>query len=145
LLVLAAAVALFLARTRLGRVTYASGGNEEAARLAGLPVRPAKVLLYTLCGAVAGTAGVMSAYQYGTFDPQAGMGYELGAIAACVLGGVSLTGGVGGVAGPLLGSLLFAALRKGLNQTGVGGEWSELAAGLVIVLAVAIDRWRRGR
>jgi ribose transport system permease protein len=145
LLVLAAALAIFLARTRAGRVTYATGGNEEAARLAGLRVRATKVFLYSLCGAIAGTAGVMSAYQYGTFDPQAGMGYELGAIAACVLGGVSLTGGAGGVAGPLLGALLFAALRKGLNQTGVGGEWSELAAGSVIVVAVVIDRLRRGK
>ena len=145
LLVLAAAMVLLLTRTRMGRAAYATGGNEEAARLAGLPVRATKILLYSLCGAIAGTAGVMSAYQYGTFDPQAGMGYELGAIAACVLGGVSLTGGVGGVAGPLLGALLFAALRKGLNQTGVGGEWSELAAGSVIVAAVVIDRWRRGR
>jgi ribose transport system permease protein len=134
-----------LHRTPLGRRAYAVGGNEEAARLAGVPVRWTKISLYTLCGALAGTAGVMSAYQYGTFDPQAGVGYELGAVAACVLGGVSLTGGAGGVLGPALGALLFAGLRKGLNQTGVGGEWNELALGGVIVAAVLIDRLRRQR
>lgn len=145
LLALAIIVWFFLTKTRAGRNAYAIGGNEEAARLAGVPVRATKLLLYTLCGAIAGTAGVMSAYQYGTFDPQAGSGYELGAVAACVLGGVSLSGGTGGAAGPLLGALLFAALRKGLNQTGVGGEWNELAAGAVIVVAVTIDRLRRIR
>jgi ribose/xylose/arabinose/galactoside ABC-type transport system permease subunit len=142
LVVVATILGLFLARSRRGRIAYAIGGNEEASRLAGLPIVSTKLLLYTLAGALAGSAGVLSAYQYGTFDPQAGMGYELGAVAACVLGGVSLTGGTGGVLGPLLGALLFAALRKGLNQTGVGGEWSELAVGLVIVAALGIDRLR---
>lgn len=145
LLITAAAMAFLLRRMRAGRIAFAVGGNPEAARLAGLPVRGITIFLYSLCGAVSGLAGVMSAYQYGTFDPQAGVGYELGAVASCVLGGVSLTGGVGGVAGPLLGSLLFAALRKGLNQAGVGAEWSELAGGGVIVAAVCIDRARAPR
>lgn len=145
MILIAAAIVIFifLSKLKFGRAAYAVGGNEEAARLAGVSINITKLLLYIICGAVAGTAGVMSAYQYGTFDPQAGSGYELGAVAACVLGGVSLSGGTGGVAGPLLGALLFATLRKGLNQTGVGGEWGELAAGGVIVVAVAIDRMRR--
>lgn len=144
LIIFSIAIWLFLTKTTRGRAAFAIGGNEEAARLAGVSVKSTRFLLYMLCGAIAGTAGVMSAYQYGTFDPQAGSGYELGAVAACVLGGVSLAGGTGGVAGPLLGALLFASLRKGLNQSGVGGEWNELAAGAVIVVAVVIDR-ARGR
>lgn len=143
-LVCALGVAFLLHWTRLGRAAFAIGGNEEAARLSGIRVASVKVRWYAIAGAIAGLAGVSSAYQYGTFDPQTGMGYELGAVAACVLGGVSLTGGVGGVAGPALGALLFAGLRKGLNQTGVGGEWNELALGGVIVVAILIDRARRG-
>ena len=143
----AAALALcswFVLRfTRLGEYTYAIGGNEEATRLSGVPVDRYKVGVYTLCGAFAATAGLVLTARLRTAEPNAATGYELDAIAATVMGGTSLFGGEGGVVGTIIGALIIATLRNGLNLLNVQAYYQQLAIGLVIILAVALDRFRQ--
>lgn len=129
--------------TRLGEYTYAIGGNEEATRLAGVPVDRYKVAVYTLCGALAATAGIVLTARLRTAEPNAATGYELDAIAATVMGGTSLFGGEGSVVGTVIGALIIATLRNGLNLLNVQAYYQQLAIGLVIILAVALDRFRQ--
>ena len=149
LVVLAVAVivvsGLVLQRTVFGRDVYAVGGNPEAARLAG--IREALVLIgvYAISGTCAGLAGVMSAGRLYSANGQLGSGYELDAIAAVVLGGTSFAGGVGTILGTLCGALIIAVLNNGLTLMNVSFFWQLVAKGGLIVLAVAIDRVRRGR
>jgi ribose/xylose/arabinose/galactoside ABC-type transport system permease subunit len=131
---------IFLARTRLGRHVYAVGGNEKAARAAGISITGIKTLVYTLCGAFAGLAGVVLAARITTGQPNAGIGYELDAIAAVVIGGTSLSGGVGGIGGTLLGALLMGVINNGLDLVGVTSYCQQIVKGLIIVGAVLIDR-----
>ncbi len=142
-LILAAVAALswlFLARTRHGRYIYAVGGNENAARASGLPVGGIKVLAYTVCGGLAGLAGVILASRITTGQPNAGVAFELDAIAAAVIGGTSLSGGVGGVAGTLLGALLMGVINNGLDLLNVSSYYQQIVKGLIIVGAVWLDR-----
>ncbi|HYO31063.1 MAG TPA: ABC transporter permease [Thermomicrobiales bacterium] len=137
-------VAWFLLRfTRLGEYTYAIGGNEEATRLAGVPVTRYKVAVYTLCSTLAAVAGIVLTARLRTAEPNAASGYELDAIAATVMGGTSLFGGEGGVVGTIIGALIIATLRNGLNLLNVQAYYQQLAIGLVIILAVALDRFRQ--
>ena len=129
--------------TRLGEYTYAIGGNEEATRLSGVAVGRYKVAIYTLCGAFAAMAGITLTARLRSVEPNAATGYELDAIAATVMGGTSLFGGEGGVVGTIVGALIIATLRNGLNLLNVQAYWQQLAIGLVIILAVALDRFRR--
>jgi len=144
-----AAVALaawwFLRNMRLGRHIYAVGGNENAARAAGIDVRGVKLFAYTACGALAGLAGVVLASRITTGQPNAGIAYELDAIAAVVIGGTSLSGGVGGVGGSVLGALLMGVIVSGLDQLNVSSYYQQIVKGFIIVGAVWLDRWRRGR
>lgn len=137
--------ALVLQRTVFGRDVYAIGGNPEAARLAGVP--EARVLLgvYAISGLLAALGGVMSASRLYSANGQLGTGYELDAIAAVILGGTSFAGGVGSVLGTLYGALIIAILNNGLTLLGVSYFWQLVAKGLVIVIAVGIDRLRRQR
>ena len=141
--VLAAVSALVLRFTRLGEYTYAIGGNEEAARLSGVPVNRYKVAIYILCGAFAATAGIVLTARLRVAEPNAATGYELDAIAATVMGGTSLFGGEGTVIGTVIGALIIATLRNGLNLLNVQAYYQQLAIGLVIILAVALDRFRQ--
>jgi ribose transport system permease protein len=141
--VLAVVSALVLRFTRFGEYTYAIGGNEEAARFSGVPVNRYKVAVYTLCGALAATAGVVLTARLRTAEPNAATGYELDAIAATVMGGTSLFGGEGTVVGTVIGALIIATLRNGLNLMNVQAFYQQLAIGLVIILAVALDRFRQ--
>jgi ribose/xylose/arabinose/galactoside ABC-type transport system permease subunit len=134
---------VFLAQTRLGRYVYAVGGNEQAARAAGLNVAGIKVLAYTVCGALAGVAGVVLAARITTGQPNAGVAYELDAIAAAVIGGTSLSGGVGGVGGTLLGALLMGVINNGLDLLNVSSYYQQIVKGLIIVGAVWMDRRQR--
>jgi ribose/xylose/arabinose/galactoside ABC-type transport system permease subunit len=133
---------LVLRFTRLGEYTYAIGGNEEATRLAGVPVDRYKGAVYVLSGAFAATAGIVLTARLRTAEPNAASGYELDAIAATVMGGTSLFGGEGGVVGTVIGALIIATLRNGLNLLNVQAYYQQLAIGLVIILAVALDRFR---
>jgi ribose/xylose/arabinose/galactoside ABC-type transport system permease subunit len=141
--ILAVVSAFVLRFTRLGEYTYAIGGNEEAARLSGVPVNRYKIAIYTLCGAFAATAGIVLTARLRVAEPNAATGYELDAIAATVMGGTSLFGGEGTVVGTVIGALIIATLRNGLNLLNVQAYYQQLAIGLVIILAVALDRFRQ--
>lgn len=143
-MVLAGLVCWFiLSRTVLGRSMYAIGGNEEAARLSGLPVKRITVIIYALSGLFAGLAGMVLAGRLSSAGPQAGTGYELDAIAAVVIGGASLSGGSGRATGTLVGAILLAVIRNGLNILNVSSFWQQVVIGLVIALAVGFDVLRR--
>ncbi len=131
---------LYLRHMRHGRYVYAVGGNEEAARACGIRVGGVKVAAYALCGALAGLAGVILAARITTGQPNAGMAYELDAIAAAVIGGTSLSGGVGGVGGTLLGVLLLGVIDNGLDLLEVSSYYKQIVKGAIIVGAVLIDR-----
>jgi inositol transport system permease protein len=131
---------LFLGNFKPGRYIYAVGGNEHAARASGVRVNAVKMFAYTLCGALAGLAGVVLAARITTGQPNAGLGYELDAIAAVVIGGTSLSGGVGGVGGTVLGALLMGIINNGLDLLNVSSYYQQIVKGLIIVGAVWLDR-----
>ena len=136
----AAAAWFFLNRFRLGRHIYAVGGNEHAARAAGVSVERVKLFAYGLCGLLTGLAGVVLAARITTGQPNAGQAYELDAIAAVVIGGTSLAGGVGTIAGTLLGVLLIGVINNGLDLMGVSSYYQAVIKGVIIVGAVWLDR-----
>ena len=138
--VVAAVSAVFLRNTRAGRHLYATGGNETAAYASGINVHAAKTLAYSVCGALAGLAGIVQAARSTTGQPNAGMMYELDAIASVVIGGTSLAGGVGGVGGTILGALLMGVISSGLDMLNVPSYYQQVVKGLIIVGAVMLDR-----
>ena len=131
---------LFLTNTRLGRYVYAVGGNENAARAAGISVARVKLFAYTTCGAMAGLAGVVLAARITAGQPNAGVAYELDAIAAVVIGGTSLSGGVGGIGGTILGALLMGVINNGLDLLNVSSYYQQIVKGGIIIGAVWLDR-----
>ncbi|MEV5842833.1 substrate-binding domain-containing protein [Streptomyces sp. NPDC048179] len=135
--------AFVLGRTYIGRSMYAIGGNEEAARLSGLRVSKQKLAIYALSGLFAAVAGIVLAARLSSAQPQAANGYELDAIAAVVIGGASLAGGTGKASGTLIGALILAVLRNGLNLLNVSAFWQQVVIGVVIALAVLLDTVRR--
>ncbi|MBM7090634.1 substrate-binding domain-containing protein [Streptomyces sp. NPDC012461] len=135
--------AFILGRTYIGRSMYAIGGNEEAARLSGLRVKKQKLAIYALSGLFAAAAGIVLASRLASAQPQAAQGYELDAIAAVVIGGASLAGGTGKASGTLIGALILAVLRNGLNLLSVSAFWQQVVIGVVIALAVLLDTLRR--
>lgn len=139
LLVWAMVFHLFMTRTRWGREIYAIGGNEESARLSGVPVVRLKYLVYVLGGLMAGLAGVIFTAYYGTGQSTAAMGWELDAIASVVIGGGSLSGGRGSIWGTCIGALIFQVLRSGLAMVGAS-DYNQLIIGAVVVAVVAFDQ-----
>lgn len=131
-----------LTRTVFGRHLVAIGTNEKAARMAGIDSRNYKLAVLALSGALAGIAGIFNAAYLGSADPNAGIGLELSAIAAAVIGGTSLMGGRGSVIGGFAGVLIIAVLQSGLAQLGATEPTKRIITGAVIVIAVLIDRWR---
>ncbi|MBL9193724.1 MAG: ribose ABC transporter permease [Opitutaceae bacterium] len=131
-----------LRKTVLGLHIYAVGGNPEAARLTGINVGRTLVVVYALSGLFSALGGVMSASRLYSANGQLGTGYELDAIAAVILGGTSFSGGMGGITGTLYGALVIAVLNNGLTLMNVSYFWQLVVKGLVIVLAVAMDRLR---
>ncbi len=136
---------VFLCYTRTGRHVYYVGANEEAARLSGLRVTAIKWLVFTLCGLMAGLAGIVQASRIATGQPSAGAGDELRVIAAVIIGGASFSGGVGTVLGALLGAAIMGVLRQGLILLGVEANWQQFVEGAVIIGAVAVDLLRKRR
>ena len=128
-----------LTRTKLGRYSYAIGGNEEAARLSGVNVRLYKTAVYGLSGLLSAVAAVILTARLNSAQPIAGIMYELDAIAATVIGGTSLMGGEGTILGTLIGALIMGVLRNGLNLLGVSSFIQQIVIGSVIILAVLID------
>lgn len=139
---LALGTSVVLNKLRLGRHLYAVGGNAEAARAAGINVTAVRMFAYTACGALAGVAGVVLAARITTGQPNAGVGYELDAIAAVVIGGTSLSGGVGRVGGTILGALLVGVINNGLDLMNVSSYYQAIVKGVIIVGAVWLDRNR---
>jgi ribose transport system permease protein len=127
-------------QTTLGRYIYAVGGNERAARLAGLRVDRVKVQVYTLGGGLAAVAGLILTARLDAADPKAGVGYELDSIAAVVIGGTSLSGGRGSILGTVLGCLIIGILNNGLVLLEVSPFWQQVIKGCVILAAVAVDK-----
>jgi len=141
--IMLALTALFVVvtkRTRFGRHLYAVGGNERAARLTGLNVGRIKLAVYTLAGALAGVAGLIVTARLDSAQPNAGLGYELDSIAAVVIGGTSLSGGRGSVTGTVLGCLIIGVLNNGLFLLNVSPFWQQVIKGVVILIAVALDK-----
>ncbi len=130
---------VLLNRTRFGRYVYAIGGNEEAARLSGVSVGFHKTAVYILSGITAAMGAVLLTARLNSAQPIAGMMYELDAIAAVVIGGTSLTGGLGTLGGTLVGALTMGVLRNGLNLLGISSFLQQIVIGLVIIAAVLMD------
>ena len=137
------AAGVFLNHTATGRYLFAIGGNETAASLSGIPVDRIKVLVYTLSGVASAVAGILLIARLGVAQPTSGVGYELDAIAASVIGGTSLMGGKGTVLGVLIGAAIMGVLRSGLILLGLSAFWQQFALGAIIILAVAMDRFRK--
>jgi ribose transport system permease protein len=131
---------LVLTRTEFGRHIYAVGGNPTAARLSGVNVTRVTIAVFTLSGMLAGLAGPISAAYNASADPQAGLGYELDAIAAVVIGGASLAGGRGSVVGTFIGALILTLLDNVLGLNSVSANWQLIVKGLIVVIAVVIQR-----
>lgn len=131
-----------LSRTVFGRKLIAIGTNEQAVRLAGINPRPTKVFVYVLLGALTGLGAVFYTSRLGSSDPNAGVGLELSAIAAVVIGGTSLMGGRGSVVNSFLGVLIIATLEAGLAQVGASEPVKRVVTGAVIIIAVILDAWR---
>jgi len=131
--------------TRLGRYIYAVGGNEAAAHLSGVPVNRVKLFVYAYCGTLAALAGLLATARMGSVRPSDALGYELDAIAASVIGGISLMGGQGSVLGTAIGATLIGVLRNGMVLLDVSAFWQKVVIGVVIIIAVALDYlvWRR--
>jgi len=128
-----------LRRTCFGRHVYAIGGNEVSARISGVHVDRVKILVYTFSGICAGLAGLLLTSRTAVGSPQAGNGYEMDAIASCVIGGISLTGGIGSVYKAILGVLFIAVMGNGMDMLGITSYYQSIAKGVIIILAVLYD------
>ncbi len=142
---LAVVMAIVLRQTIFGRYVFAIGSNEATSRLCGIRVRMQKVVIYSLAGLLFGAAGLMQLSRLTQGDPTVAIGLELDIIAAVVIGGASLSGGTGSILGSMIGALIMAVLRNGSNQMGWQTYVQEIIIGIVIVLAVALDKFRQNR
>ena len=146
-LIMIAVVIIFsfiLGKTRIGRYIYAVGSNEEAARLSGIKVNQVKIVAYVISGLLAALVGIILASRMVTSQPNSASGYELNAIAASVIGGTSLMGGVGTVMGAVIGSFIIGILTVGLTMAGANYFMQQIIVGLVLIAAVTMDKlWKR--
>ncbi|MFC1781881.1 ABC transporter permease [Planctomycetota bacterium] len=129
-----------LNKTTFGRYVYATGGNEEATRASGININKIKIAAYAICSGLAGLAGIIQASRITTGQPNAGISYELDAIAAVVIGGTSLSGGIGSVTGTILGALIIGVINNGLDLLNVSSYYQQIIKGLIIIGAVILDR-----
>jgi len=137
--VVAVAAHIVLNYTRFGRHVYAIGGNEQAARVSGINIKRATIIIYTLCGLLAGIAGIISAGRIGSGNPQLGTGIELDAITAAVIGGTSFKGGIGTIWGTVIGALIIQSLNTGLVLLGMNDFVQMVVKGAIIIIAVILD------
>ncbi|WP_154859308.1 ABC transporter permease [Cyclobacterium xiamenense] len=138
--VIVAWAVLLTNKTRFGRYVYAIGGNERAARLSGIAINKVKMSVYALAGGLAAVGGILVTSRLDSAQPNAGISYELDAIAAVVIGGTSLSGGKGSILGAVLGGVIIGVLNNGLVLLNVSPFWQQVVKGLVILLAVMIDK-----
>jgi ribose transport system permease protein len=141
---LAVATSLLLRKTVFGRHVFALGSNEAAARLCGVPTVRLKIVVFALAGCFFGLSGVFQLSRLRLGDPTVAVGLELDIIAAVIIGGASLNGGAGTVLGSIIGALIMSVLRNGSQQMGWPNYFQEIIIGLVIIVAVFLDRFRRG-
>lgn len=135
-----AIAAYVLTQTRFGRYLYAVGGNEDSARLSGINTKKITTMVYVISGFASGIAGVIATSRIGSASPTAGTGFELDAIAAVVIGGTSLAGGEGKISGTIIGALIIGVLNNGLNLMNVSPFYQSIVKGLVILIAVLLDK-----
>ena len=145
LIVVAIIFGILLHKSVVGRRIYAIGGNEEAARVSGVHVDRVKILVFAMSGLLAGLAGLATAARLGVAQSTAGQGYELDAVAAVIIGGASVNGGTGNIAGPILGAAIMGVLRNGLVLLSVSAYWQQAVLGIVIILAVTFDKLRSSK
>ena len=141
--VLYALLYYLLNKTTFGRYVYAVGGNKEASTLSGLPVQRIKLTVYIISGVLTMLAGVLLASRMASAQPTAGTGFEMIVIASIILGGISLSGGVGTITGALLGMLILGVLQNGLTLLDVSSFWQDITRGFVIIIAVYVDSRRK--
>jgi ribose transport system permease protein len=139
MVILIAIVSFVLNKTKFGTYIYAIGGNRESARLSGVPIKKVEIAVYTIAGLLAAFAGVVLASRMYSAQPSVGEGFELDAIAACVLGGVSMSGGKGRISGTVLGAMVIGIISNGLNLLDVNSFWQLIVKGIIILIAVLID------
>jgi ribose transport system permease protein len=143
LFVVAGVASYVLSKTVLGRYCFGIGSNEEAVRLSGVNTDRWKIAIYSVAGGICGIAGILISSRLNSAQPALGLGYELEAIAAVVIGGTSLSGGRGTIIGTLIGALIMAVLTNGLRVLSVAQEWQTVITGIIIILAVYADMMRR--
>lgn len=144
-LVLALIIHVILSRTTFGRRIYLLGSNEEAALLSGININRMKVVIFTICSALAAVEAVIETSRMSTGQPASGSGYELTAIGSVIIGGASMAGGEGTVLGTILGAILLGLITNGLILLGISAYWQQVFSGTIIILAVALDTWRRSQ
>lgn len=132
-----------LKKTILGRYIYAVGGNEQAAKASGIRVNKVKMAVYTICGGLAALAGILLTSRITTGQPNAGVGFELDAIAAAIIGGTSTSGGTGTMTGTLIGALLIGVISNGLDLLNVTSYYQQVVMGAIIIGAVVLDSWNQ--
>lgn len=132
-------------RTRLGTYIYALGGNREATKLSGIAIKRVEIIVYTIAGFLAAFAGIVLAARMYSGQPSVAQGYEMDAIAACVIGGISMSGGIGHINGTILGVIVIGIINNGLNLLGINSFWQLVAKGIIIFLAVYVDMLKRKR
>jgi ribose transport system permease protein len=137
--------AFFAQRTTYGQEIYAIGANPMAARLSGIPLERRLLLVYTLSGAMAGLAALVFLARLNSAEGDIGESLTLPAIAACLIGGTSLFGGVGTLAGTFIGALILTLVLNGMNLLQINGNWQPLVTGVIVVLAVLVDQLTRRR
>jgi len=144
-IVILVVVATFVLRkTKYGRYTLAMGGNPQSTRLAGIAIDRLSFSLYVMMGVLCAIAGIFFTSRFTSAQPTTGVGMELQVIAACIIGGVSLFGGVGSIAGTLIGSLFLVVLNNGMIMAHISGYWQQAVIGAIIIVAVVIDLARKG-
>ena len=144
MLVMIVIFSILLNKTKFGTYIYAIGGNREAARLSGVPIKLTEIAVFTIAGFMASFAGIVLAARMYSGQPSVGDGHELNAIAACVLGGISMSGGVGRIGGTVMGVLVMGVINNGLNLLNVSTYWQYVANGAIILIAVMVD-WMKQR
>lgn len=137
------AFGIVLNKTKFGRHTLAIGGNRDAARLAGVPVHRVKIIIFTIQGLIAGFAGVIMASRMTSGQPKSAEGLALDVISACVLGGVSLSGGIGSMTGAVVGVLIMGTVQNAMNLLNVPTFYQYVARGCILLAAVSFDQWKR--
>jgi ribose transport system permease protein len=145
MVIIAIICSIFMTETVTGRRIYALGGNREATRISGINTNMLLILVYTICSVLGGFAGIITASKLGIGQPTSGSGFEMDAIAATVIGGTSLSGGLGSVVGTVIGAAIIGVLRNALVLLSVNAYWQQLIIGFVILFAVAADMASKGR